>query len=514
MDIAVLQATLLSASHSVSPSVAEFSLSQRPVQYRLPSLANAPDIISSAPCLAWALLVGQALRPIHDFNTDCGVFRSTVGSGIHIVTRSPGGVLLGVDYCSAKQLAEAWLLACESTLSPVACFYTTTRNGEILITSRAAFIRQNAVGNLLCSICGSFFSGLRGAGLKRHAQVAHGASLVVANEARNTARYAIMLAPTQSAAWTPTEALLHATVSCATHPIPGFAAISAFDSALSSPATMHPLLTAAKEGDLATFRSIADGLGLHDPPASCRDVRDARGSNALHYAAGGGHLDIVRALVADFGFDATAAQRSDRRSAVHWAARNGHCEVLAWLVEEAGAAPDAPTADGTTPFHFAAWQGHVHVLQWLVSHTSIDEHALNKFRCNAAHWAVMGGRADVAAWLAHRGHDMGLVNANGHSLLHKAAQKGHAALAVWLLGGPRCAAFRAATEEGRMAEYCSPVSESSLGPPLTARHVQADSEGYTPSAQAAACGFAELASLLGKVEEQFRTEEPQFPSKS
>mmetsp|Transcript_23020 Transcript_23020/g.71607 ORF Transcript_23020/g.71607 Transcript_23020/m.71607 type:complete len:191 (+) Transcript_23020:876-1448(+) len=113
-------------------------------------------------------------------------------------------------------------------------------------------------------------------------------------------------------------------------------------------------LRAAQTGDLAALRALA-AEGQWDA-----NERDRNGATPLLWAAGGGHLGVVRFLVEEAGVDAADLQTGRRgyagRSALHWACRNGHVGVAAYLVGK-GCAKDIATQDGTTPFHFAAWQG-------------------------------------------------------------------------------------------------------------------------------------------------------------
>ena len=137
-----------------------------------------------------------------------------------------------------------------------------------------------------------------------------------------------------------------------------------------------------------------------------------------------------------------------------------------------GLDPDAGTSDGTRPLHWAVWQGQLPVCELLLS-AAADLHSRNAYGCNAIQWAAQSDEAEglpVVRWLLRRGLDVGLLNCNGHSAVHKAAVKGRRAVCEWLL--------------------------SPEGGGLGARHLRADGDGNTPSVMARLEGFAELAAWL------------------
>ena len=58
------------------------------------------------------------------------------------------------------------------------------------------------------------------------------------------------------------------------------------------------------------------------------------GSNALHLAARGGHVEIVKYLIPKFDLD------KHGNTCLHCAARKGHLGVVKYLVEECGFDPN------------------------------------------------------------------------------------------------------------------------------------------------------------------------------
>ncbi|CAE7771868.1 unnamed protein product [Symbiodinium necroappetens] len=193
-----------------------------------------------------------------------------------------------------------------------------------------------------------------------------------------------------------------------------------------------PCLEAAQRGDLVALRALV---------VAGRDATkatDHRGNGVLHWAAGGGHVDVCEYLLHELKMDARArTSKHHGRTALHWAARNGHAAVCALLLDAAGDDfVDAATDGGDTPLMLAAWQGHVTCCSLLVSRRA-DVHHTNSWGCNAMHKASrMDGASsslEMLEYLTHSRVDAGLVNCNGHNSLHKAAQFGSVPAARFLL---------------------------------------------------------------------------------
>jgi Ankyrin repeats (3 copies) len=184
----------------------------------------------------------------------------------------------------------------------------------------------------------------------------------------------------------------------------------------------------------------------------CPTARDRHGALILHWAAGGGHIQIVKYLLETVKCDVTAAQWGQRayagRTALHWAARYGHVAVVHYMLQRYMGPPspsrdvecrawrsflDATTADGTTPFCWAAWQGHLSVMQLLYMY-GCQVGTVNQFGCNAILWAAQGcGDISVFEWLIKVGCPYWVLNHSGHGILHKGAQRGRRDVCVWFI---------------------------------------------------------------------------------
>lgn len=366
-------------------------------------------------------------------------------------------------------------------------------SGTLVITLRDRLQMEARNGRVPCTACGKFVRAA-GDGLQWHLKTAHGiddhADACTMAEAQRLA--IVPRAPAQS--------LSHADAHAAT--ATGEPAQTTYGARL-SPADMSTAqrsapalqrmvaegrvkslgagLDACRCGDLDALRSMVRGSGW-DP----RGVRDANGSGALLWAAGGGHLAVCRFLVDECGVDvhATADAGARRgyvgRSALHWAARNGHLAVVRWLVEEHNADVDSGTVDGTTAFCWAAWQGHLPICRFLHADAGCSPHAGNLYGCNAALWAAQGGASlAMCRYLRSLGVAWDTINANGQGPVHKAAQRGCRHICEWLL-----------SDEGglRTAVHLAPNA----------------AEQSTPAALARMAGHGDLAQWLQEHEDWLR----------
>jgi ankyrin repeat protein len=163
-----------------------------------------------------------------------------------------------------------------------------------------------------------------------------------------------------------------------------------------------------------------------------QDAVDKHGNTALMWAAGAGHLSVVRWLVEEQRVEVDQANKQGR-TALMWAAKNGQCDVVDWLFTRAGADAAAQMKDGSRAWDWAIFGGHLPTLQLLAACPRVDVHALNYFGCGAAFWAAASGNVATCQWLYDLGIDFTLVNDAGHTAVHKAAWKGHEDCLKWML---------------------------------------------------------------------------------
>lgn len=210
---------------------------------------------------------------------------------------------------------------------------------------------------------------------------------------------------------------------------------------------------------------------------------DTKGASSLMWAAGGGHLHIVRYLTEECACNPNQPQRGKRsfsgRTPLHWAARNGHKEVVKYLVQECQVDLEAATADGTTAFCWASWQGHISIMK-LLCDSGCNINSVNSYGCNAVLWAAQGNSdLETMQWLQATGCEMTKVNNNGHGVLHKAGQRGQLAVCEW---------------------FYDTWIETSPDTNLSLQLVAPDVDGWCPSDLAGMEGHDDLARILANKE--------------
>ena len=332
-------------------------------------------------------------------------------------------------------------------------------SGILCLTTKHRVQQLRHSGKLPCPICIKWCNGEKG--LWWHRQVEHGAGHGDAMEDATNAVDTLAMVVYDPAM---------ATLIPANEPNRNASSRSNDDNERNDP------FECAKSGDLTNLiRSLRD-TGLDQASAI-----DSNGSTCLHWAAGGGHLDVVKYLIEGCGCCPNVGQEGKRsfrdRTALHWAARNGHLNVVQYLLEECNANIEASTVDGTTAFCWASWQGHLEVMKYLHSR-GCNINAINSFGCNATLWAAQGeGGLETMKWLCDDvGCDVMRINENGHSVMHKSAQRGKQGVIEWVLNHT----------DGKLHE--------------TIKLIGPDLEQHCPSDLAGMEGHAELAEWLSEKE--------------
>ena len=84
---------------------------------------------------------------------------------------------------------------------------------------------------------------------------------------------------------------------------------------------------------------------------------------------------------------------------------------------------------------WASWQGHLDIMKFL-HEKGANVKSTNSFGCNAVLWSAQstqsGCGVDAIQYLQNIGCEVGLMNSNGHGILHKAGQRGKKDVCEWV----------------------------------------------------------------------------------
>jgi len=134
-------------------------------------------------------------------------------------------------------------------------------------------------------------------------------------------------------------------------------------------------------------------LALTDMRSVRLDATDAKGTNALMYAALHGEMSIVRRLI-----EREAQVNKTGWTPLHFAASNGHDEVVSVLLEH-HAYIDAESPNRTTPLMMAARMKHPSTVRLLLQEGA-DPTPVNQSGMSAADYARNSGDQALSASLA------------------------------------------------------------------------------------------------------------------
>jgi ankyrin repeat protein len=182
-----------------------------------------------------------------------------------------------------------------------------------------------------------------------------------------------------------------------------------------------PLFHAAKAGRLDMVRGLSE-LGA-DVNELLRD-----GSTLLHalllVSAMGGHLDVVRCLLLEFGADVNKSNSGIRGGTpLYCAVQNGRLDVIRCLVKH-GADLNRATHEGITPLIVAAKKGRMETLRCLLE-LGADVAKSEKRGCTALYGAAEDGRHNMIRCLVEHGADLNQATHDGVTPLMAAAKFGH-----------------------------------------------------------------------------------------
>eukprot|EP00049_Salpingoeca_infusionum_P008793 m.144634 g.144634 ORF g.144634 m.144634 type:complete len:302 (+) comp14133_c0_seq7:65-970(+) len=142
---------------------------------------------------------------------------------------------------------------------------------------------------------------------------------------------------------------------------------------------MPPACVAAKEGRLAELKQMS---------GSMLNARDRHNASALDWAAGEGHVDVVRYLLLHVGVKGSRKSARHGKTPLHWACRNSRQDVAQVLLEHDPSLLLEPAGDGTLPIHTCAYNGTRAMLEYMDT-LGVDWRQKNNWDCTVEHFACL-----------------------------------------------------------------------------------------------------------------------------
>lgn len=181
-----------------------------------------------------------------------------------------------------------------------------------------------------------------------------------------------------------------------------------------SPCLAEEIHDAARQGDLAKVKEML----AHTP--GLLHLKTESGKTPLHFAAEGGHLDVVDFLLSK-GAEVDA-RNADDETPLHYAAGYSHMDVIKRLLE-AESNVNAESKAGDTPLLYVRFMLRKEVAEILID-SGADVNARNDAGESLLQAAFSRGRADLVDFLLERGAGIDTEGPEGARLLISAVNMG------------------------------------------------------------------------------------------
>ena len=200
----------------------------------------------------------------------------------------------------------------------------------------------------------------------------------------------------------------------------------------------------------------------HDANINLANIRTGR--LAIHEAAEGGHLEVIKLMASkhpnvdcqaedgvtplwlatsqdhqrlttfllQYDVNVNATDRDTGLRILHHVSKNGNMEIFESLLER-NPDPDPSDHGGVTPLMAAARNGHRDIVEALISRGADKSARKKSSGAQAIHQAATHGHLDVVKLLVDKGNPVDVVNEDNVTPLMLAAQKGHTHVVQYLL---------------------------------------------------------------------------------
>ncbi|XP_067666267.1 death-associated protein kinase 1-like isoform X1 [Haliotis asinina] len=179
---------------------------------------------------------------------------------------------------------------------------------------------------------------------------------------------------------------------------------------------MAALFCASEEGNVDGLKDLSETANNID-----LNTANKHGETAVHMAASGGHVDVIKFLQSK-GVDVGVKDKQGD-SAVYWAARQGQLDVIKYL-QEANVPLDGKNKSGENALHVAARYGHAHVVDYLCE-AGVSINLQDSLGETPAHSAAWHGFSHIVRSLCFADAVLDIQNKEGETALHCAAVRGN-----------------------------------------------------------------------------------------
>ncbi|XP_046550258.1 ankyrin repeat domain-containing protein 7-like [Haliotis rubra] len=155
---------------------------------------------------------------------------------------------------------------------------------------------------------------------------------------------------------------------------------------------------------------------------------DNNGTNVLHWACKGGHVDMFECVLRQYGI-----LMNVQTSPLIQAALKGNRDIIEFLVSTGSNVSQVDDANNTV-LHWACLGGYMAVVKYLVRQGSVDINSRNKDGLTPLMTTVIKGKEDVFDFLVRMGVNVSRVDVHGRNILHLASLGGPVEMVRHILG--------------------------------------------------------------------------------
>ncbi|XP_067650458.1 serine/threonine-protein phosphatase 6 regulatory ankyrin repeat subunit B-like [Haliotis asinina] len=185
-----------------------------------------------------------------------------------------------------------------------------------------------------------------------------------------------------------------------------------------------PLMSAVYNGHKELF-DVLVGMGANV------SIVDANGDSILHSACRGGHVGMVKHVLASSSVDINSRSKSGK-TPLMITVYYGYMDLLHVLVGM-GANVSHVQDDGDNILHWACRGGHVDMVKHIISNYGVDINSRDMCGRPPLMTSVYFGYTDIFKYLVSFGANVSYVDDYGDNILHRASTGGHAKMVQYII---------------------------------------------------------------------------------